>query len=91
MTGALLVQWAVTLVLVWAAVLQIAVHRAPEIVETRSITAARKLAVAGLFVAAVYLGYLSLFGLISPKPLVLALGLSGLSHIAFAVHRLFPE
>ncbi|MES2941882.1 MAG: hypothetical protein V4772_03315 [Pseudomonadota bacterium] len=89
--SAIVVQWLVVLALGWAVVLQCAVHRAPEFTEPRSLIAARKLALAGLFVAAVYLAYLCLLGLVAPKPLALALGLSALSHIAFAVHRLFPE
>lgn len=66
------------------AILQFAVHRAPEVVDTRrSVTIARRLTVAALLVAFLYImdGH-------APKVASLILGLFGLAQMLYAAHNL---
>lgn len=67
-----------------AALMQLAVHRSPEIIDTRkSVTMGRRITMASLSVAAIYI-----FSSDPPPIASLTMGLFGLGQILYAAHNL---
>lgn len=82
---------AVVIACLVAALLQLAALRSPDILETDTTRNARKLTIAGLVVAAIYMAHtLTQFGTVS-TPFALAMGLVALGQILFGMHSILPN
>jgi len=87
----MLLQSLSALVCILAAVLQFAVHRSPDIVDSPLVATARKISTAGLFVAGVYIAYALIHHGGTSTPLCLATGLIGLSQMLCALDHLLLD
>jgi hypothetical protein len=78
-------------VCVAAALLQLGALRSPDITETRATRNGRKLTIAGIVVAVVYMSYTLLeYGTVS-TPHALAMALVAMGQLAFGINSLLPH
>lgn len=92
MDSHIIFQLAASLALALAAILQLAVYKAPDVAmdDIDPKRSARRLMILCLFCAFVYLSWASLAGHRAESPMVLILGLMGVSQAVSALTRLFP-
>lgn len=83
--------WLVCVALGVAVVMQLAVYRAPDLLDRPGTRTSRRLMIGALLVGCIYLGYSGAVGLLEDKPIVLVLGLLALAQINSAMARLFPD
>lgn len=91
MQSYLIVQTIAALALALAALLQLGVLKAPDIPDPDVKRSGRKVMILALACAAVYLAYITFDGRRTDPPMVLFLGLIGMSQALFGLNRLFPD
>jgi Na+/H+ antiporter NhaD/arsenite permease-like protein len=87
----MIMQWAIAAVIAIAAVLQLAVERAPDIHDPPLKASARRIKIAALVIVSGYVGYAAWLGDAVQSVLGVGLALGSLAECLFAINRLFPE
>lgn len=83
--------WVLAVLLGLAALLQLAVHSAPDIHDAPLRGKARRVKIAALSLLCGYFGWAAFLGHREHPWLLLALILAGLAELGFAINRLFPS